>query len=358
MKRSAPSLRKSSWPIAALLAGSAVIAAACSSSGTGHSAGSVNSSTTTQAAGGALNAVYQLKLGSDNPTGVLGAQADQFFIQEVESLTNNHVMITLYPNGALGTDAAMLTQEQNGALDITDLSTSAITGSVPVFELYSLPFLLTSPTQVATLFNSNVTNQVFDAAKHDGITGVSLSTNGAFDLLSSKPVRTPADMKGLRVRVVGDQLTSSLISALGATPVPLPATQAYSALQQGVVNAAVASPAGFIAQKWYQVITNMTQLNYQWAVEAMTVSTQSLARLPTQYRNDLLEAGRLTTTHTEGLTQSAFDAAIAKAEVLGVKNVPADQASFAAIGKSLWQNYEGSIGANIVTSAEQVLGQG
>ncbi len=342
-----PRRRRTRRPALAILGATMAFGVAACGSAT---SGSVASHTST-----ASGKTFTLRLSSDLPASSAGGQTDAYFAKEVHTLTGGHVTVNVYPLSQLGTEATVLTAVQSGSIDFADLNTSSITGQIPKLGLFSLPFLIHSEQGAAALFTSSVATGILSGMQSNGVQGLAIISNGPFELLADRAATKPSDLNGMKIRVVTDPISTAMVKAFGASAVPLPSLQVYSALQQGVVDGAITALPGFIALKWDEAVKQLSMLNPQWDVQALIASPATMSRLPASYRQDVLEAVKKAQAYDASVTAPTTQADLKQLQAAGVTvNQVPDPAPFRSTAKALYSQFSSSIGSSAISAAEKV----
>lgn len=312
-------------------------------------AGSSSSGSTTDTSGH-----FKLRLGSDQTANSVALAGDQYFADQVKQMTAGHVEIQTFPSGTLGTEAAMLTELQQGSLDLGDLATTNISGQLPILGLFDLPYIVSSQEGAVLLAKSSVTDDINKALESKGLTVYGLKPLGPLDLQGTKPVQSPADLQGYKVRVVTNPITVALFTKLGAIVTPLPPTQVYSALQQHVIDASIASLTATLGQKWYQPAPVLSQIKEAFLFQIVVGSSSALKRLPEQYQTAVRQAAAASVDYSD--KQAPVDSARILDELrkANVKIVDTDLGAFKPIGEEVQKQFENQVGAAVVAKAREV----
>lgn len=173
-----------------------------------------------------------LRFASFSPAGHKSFQPAADWCKEVEKRSNGRVNIEIYPAGTLAAANWMYNAVLEGVADIGHLAFPYFPGVFPLTEVLALP--LGSPSALVSAKMYNAWYQHFKPKEMEQLKVLFMSAVGPFAIHSKKAVRNLEDMRGLKIRT--SPITAAVISTLGGTPVSLPATEAYDALQKGVVN--------------------------------------------------------------------------------------------------------------------------
>jgi TRAP-type transport system periplasmic protein len=327
---------------AALLAG---ITAACSSSGS-----------TTASSSAASDAHFALRVGDDQAPGIPGADAERRFTQEVTKLTKGHVTFTIYPNNALGNEASQLTQIETGSLDVGVINMASISSQLPQLALFGLPYLMPNTADISKLLNSQVAANVYSSLAANHLVALSAVDDGPYAIIANQPVAQASALKGMKVRTQTDPTSVSFFSHLGVNVVALAFPQVYSALQQHVVDGAVAGPASMQKVSLYQVAKYLSPINLQNSLDLVFFSQKTWDRLPAAYQADIKKAAKQAQAWNLSVIDAATEAAIKQLQGEGVKLVQVNLSSFAADSKATADEFAPKIGSSYVKQAEALLG--
>lgn len=306
------------------------------------------------ASAGGSTETFNLRLSGDLPTSSAGAKAETYFAQQVKQLTNGHVNIQIFPLSQLGTEAAVLTGVQTGSIDFADVYTGSVTGQLPTLGLYSLPFLIRSENGAHALYNSNVSKTILTGLTGSNLTGLLIFSNGPFEVIAVRPINTPNDFHGLKIRTNTDAISVAMLKVFGATAVPLPSLQVYSALQQGTATGTISAPAGMVALKWYEVAKELSQLDPQWDTQALLASPKTMSRLPRDYQNAIMKAVEATRTYNGSTAAALTQKNLDLLRATGTTFLMPDKAPFRTIAATIYDQFANSIGAENLKQAERI----
>lgn len=161
------------------------------------------------------------------------------FADYVREKTSGRIDIATFPSGQLGGERSMGEQVQGGTLEIASLTTAVLQNFVPECAVIDMPFIfLDRKTAYAALDEPDVKEKIFSYFPGKGFIAIGWGENEIKDFTNNKrPVRTPADISGLKVRVMNSPVYIDTFKQLGASPVAIPFPETYNALQTGVVDA-------------------------------------------------------------------------------------------------------------------------
>ncbi|MCB1461311.1 MAG: C4-dicarboxylate TRAP transporter substrate-binding protein [Nitratireductor sp.] len=265
-------------------------------------------------------------LAPDDPMG----QGLEKFKKEVEAATNGDVVVEVFHNSQLGDTTEMIDQARAGANVGTVTDVARLSSFVPSLAIMSAPFLFDTYEQADKFALSDEYLAWGDQLKEkSGL--VMLASNwyqGPRHALTQKPISTPADLKGVRMRTIGAPIWIETINAMGATATPIAWGEVYSALQLGTIDAAEAQPTAIKGAKLYEVIKNVTKTGHIQLVTALVVSASAWDQISAEnqkiVRDLAVENGR----YASGLTIDLGEKALADVAASGVTISDVDLAPF------------------------------
>ena len=168
--------------------------------------------------------------------------------------------VKVYANGALGNEKDTIEQLKIGALDMTRINVAPLNSVVPETIIVGLPFLFRSVEHMRKVLDGPIGEEILAAMESQGLVGLAFYDSGARSFYTvKKPVKSLADLKGMKVRVIQSDLFVAMVQALGANATPMPYGEVYTALKTGIVDAAennwpsYESSRHFEAAKYYNL---------------------------------------------------------------------------------------------------------
>ncbi|GHU19944.1 ABC transporter substrate-binding protein [Betaproteobacteria bacterium] len=159
------------------------------------------------------------------------------FKEAIEKETNGRIKMQLFPDGQMGNDMSMMDSLKMGTLDMTVTSTGPIANTTKTFLVFDLPFLFTSEKIADTVLDGPACQEILDTLKGTGLVGLAYWENGFRNMTNSrKPINTPDDLKGLKIRTMQNPIHLDSFKKWGANPVPLPFNEVFTALEQKVID--------------------------------------------------------------------------------------------------------------------------
>ena len=284
----------------------------------------------------------------------------------VRERTQGRINIKLYPGVSLvaGDQTREFTAIRQGVIDLAIGSTINWSPQIKELNLFSLPFLMPDYKAIDALTQGEVGKDIFKILEKQGVVPLAWGENGYREVTNSKrPIRTPADLKGMKLRVVGSPIFNETFTALGANPTQMSWADAQPALASGAVDGQENPLTIFTAAKLHTVgQKNVTLWGYVadplifvvnkevWA--SWTPADQQIVR------EAAVEAGKqVIELARKGLVAPDLSM-IATVEGLGVnvvKLTPDERAAFVKATEKVYQKWSKSIGQPLVTKAEKAI---
>lgn len=221
------------------------------------------------------------RLSDSQPSGYVTVLADQKFAQEVSQKTNGRITIQVYPGGQLGTEKEVLQQIQFGAIDACRIGVASLADFNNTIGVCALPYIFTSTDQMFRVLDGPIGDTLLnDLQTNSRFVGLCWLDAGARSFYTAgKQVRTPDDLKGMKIRVQQSAAMMDLVKAFGASPTPIDSNDAYSALQSGIIDGAENNYSTFVALNHYQVCKYFIEDEHTRLPEMILFGTMSYGRL-------------------------------------------------------------------------------
>jgi C4-dicarboxylate-binding protein DctP len=210
------------------------------------------------------------------------------FKELAEARTKGAVRVEVYPNSQLYKDGDVLEALQRGAVQMLAPSVSKF-GPLGVrdFELFDLPYVFPDRETVDRVTEGEIGQRLFAKLEPKGIKGLSYWGGGFKQMGANRPLRQPADFRGLKVRIQSSKVLAATFRQLGAIPQVMAFSEVYSALQQGVVDGQENTLSNMYTQKMYEVQKHITLSEHGYLLYALSVNKKFWDGLPLAVRDTL-----------------------------------------------------------------------
>ncbi|MBI3516327.1 MAG: TRAP transporter substrate-binding protein [Proteobacteria bacterium] len=240
------------------------------------------------------------KLSGIQPLEHPSSYAEKFFAEQVAVLTNNAVKVETYANTQLGDAVANVQSVRNGTIGFTVVSASNLNQVVPQMDMFSLPFLFKSEAHFWWFLAQPESEAFVKALEDKGLKKIGYIDSGSRNFFTQKPVKTPTDLKGQKIRVMASPVMVKTMEAMGATGVPVAWAELYTALQTGVVDGAENNHPSVVAKKFYEVSKYYTLDEHMRIPDLLVVSMKLYNQLNDQQKAAVVQAGQLTQAYMRG----------------------------------------------------------
>jgi tripartite ATP-independent transporter DctP family solute receptor len=278
-----------------------------------------------------------------------GQIAFQWLQKTVAERTQGEVEIKIYPGAQLGAEKDTVKMLKTGGIDISPDSPGNLAAHVPEVGLFSASYLFTSFEHFERVVGDERFFNRMRKIVRDRDLGYQLAGIGATGSRSvynrTRAVNAPADLKGLKMRVMNSPTEFRIWSTLGMLPTTIPAPEIYSALQTGVVDGAESSVPYIVGNKYYEVAPYITLTNHQISGHLYLIGDKALAKVPERHRaavlQTLYETGQQHIRATARMSQAKLEELRAKP---GVTVSFVDPAPFISILRPLQDEVAKSLG--------------
>ncbi|MGE5638551.1 MAG: TRAP transporter substrate-binding protein [Clostridia bacterium] len=238
-------------------------------------------------------------------------EAAEYFKKLAEERTKGRVKVEVYANSALYKDGEEMEMLQLGAVQMLAPSLAKFGPlGAKEFEVFDLPFLFDSYESLHKVTEGPVGEALFRKLESKGIAGLAYWDNGFKVMSANKPLRTPADFKGLKMRIQSSKVLDQQMRDLGAIPQVMAFSEVYQALQTGVVDGTENPPSNLFTQKMHEVQKYVTVSNHGYIGYAVIVNRKFWGGLPADVRGQLESAMKDATKYANDVAKKENDDAL------------------------------------------------
>jgi len=226
---------------------------------------------------------------ADYPT----VQALMYMGRLIEERTNKRHSIRVFHSRQLGEEKETIEQTRIGAIDLNRTNVAPIGSFVPTANVLALPFLFRSPDHLHHVLDGPIGDEILDSFKPYGFIGLTFYDSGARSIYNSvRPVRSLADMKGLRIRVQQSDLMVDMIKALGGVPIELPYGQVETALTAKLIDGAENNWPSYVTTNHYKAARYYTLTEHTMSPEVLVMSLKAWDSLSDEDKKIFRDAAR------------------------------------------------------------------
>ncbi len=264
-----------------------------------------------------------------HPDGYPTVEAVKYMGELIAKDTNGRISIKIFPSGQLGDEKDTIQQTQFGVIDMNRISMAPLNNVVPETRIAGLPFLFRSVDHMHKVMDGPIGDEILKAFEAHGMVGLAFYDSGARSFYNSKrPIKTLADLKGLKLRVQQSDLFIDLVKAMGGNPTPMPYGEVYSGLQTGVVDGAENNWPSYQSSHHYEVAKYMSLTEHTITPEALVMSKRSFDKLSKEDQQVVRKAAKASVIKMRELWQAKEKESEEIARKAGVEVTTVDKAEF------------------------------
>jgi tripartite ATP-independent transporter DctP family solute receptor len=273
---------------------------------------------------------------SDYPT----VQAVNYLGKLLGERTGGRLGTKVYAGGQLGNERDTLEITTFGGLDLNRVNAAPLNSIEPLTIPICLPFVFGSVDHMRRTLDGDVGEEILASLTKHGLIGLCFYDSGARSFYNSRgPIRTPADMKGLKLRVPGSDLYIGMVKALGADPVPMPLDEVYQSLSQGVIDGAENNWPSLDSGRHYEAARFYSLTEHLFTPEVLVMSKISWDKLSSADQQIMRQSAKDSVPYMRQL----WDAQVAASRKIildaGIAVNEVDPAPFAELMTGMWDEY-------------------
>jgi len=297
----------------------------------------------------AQGAKQVLKASDVHPLGYPTVEAVVRMGKKLEAATHGRLSIEMFPGGQLGGEKEMIEQAQLGALQIARISVGPVGTIVDELNVFNMPFVFRDEAHMRAVIDGPIGKEMLDkvaANPKTGLVPLAWMDAGSRNVYTKRAVRRPDDLKGLKIRMMGNPLFVDTMNAMGGNGISMGFGELYSALQTGVVDGAENNPPTYVTHNHFQVSKVLSMTEHLIIPEILVFSKRSFDRLSKDDQALVLKAGAETQLEQRKLWDEMVKASMEKLRSSGSTVVTdVDKKAFQASVKPVYDKYGEKYGA-------------
>jgi tripartite ATP-independent transporter DctP family solute receptor len=269
-------------------------------------------------------------------------KAVAFMGDELSKASGGKDNIKVFGDSALGSEKDTIEQVKIGALDMVRVNFAAFNGIVPESMMPALPFLFRDMDHFRKTMYGPQGDKILAGFEKAGFVGLAIYESGARSMYSKKPIKTLADIKGMKVRVQPSDLFVSMVGAMGASPTPMPYNEVYTGLKTGLLDAAENNYPSYDEAKHFESAPVYSETMHSMSPEVLVFSKKVWDTLGKEQQATIRKAAKASVPVYVKLWDAKEKEARADVIKGGATIVPAaqiDRASFVAVEKPVWDKF-------------------
>ncbi len=251
--------------------------------------------------------------------------------QLLEQKSGGKHKIKVFNKGALGTEKETIDQLKIGALEMARVNISPMNGICQKTLVPTMPFLFSSIEQMRRTLDGVVGEEILKSCEDQGFVGLAFYDSGARSLYAKKPIRTVADVKGMKVRVQQSDLWVALVGAMGGNATPMPFGEVYTGLKTGLIDAAENNIPSYDSVKHYESAKYYSKTEHSMAPEMLLMSKIVWDKLPKADQDLVRAAAKESVAFQRRKWDEQEAKSLAAVKAGGAEIIEVDKKSFQAV---------------------------
>jgi tripartite ATP-independent transporter DctP family solute receptor len=280
---------------------------------------------------GLASAQTVLKAADVHPAGYPTVVAVDNMGKKLEAATQGRYKLQMFPGSVLGDEKAMIEQTQVGAIQLLRTSLGPVGPVVPEVNVFNMPFVFRDINHMRAVIDGPIGQELLDKITASPAKMVALAwmDGGSRSLYTKKPVRTPADLKGQKIRMMGNPLFVDTMNAMGGNGIAMGYGEVFTAIQTGVVDGAENNPPSLYTANHFKAGAKYyTQTNHLIIPEILVMSRVAWDKLTPADQMLVKKLGREAQMEQRGLWDKAVADYTAKLKAEGVEFIAIDNKPF------------------------------
>lgn len=266
-----------------------------------------------------------------------------YMSEKVAEKSGGKMHVDIYPGGQLGNERELIELLQIGSLAMTKVSTAPLEAFVPEMKIFGIPYIFRDDEHRWKVLNGDIGKKLLLAGEPFYLRGMCYYDAGNRSFYTKdRPIRTPTDLRGLKIRVMKSITSVNMVQALGGSATPIPWGELYTALQQGVVDGAENNPPSFYLSKHYEVCRYYSLDEHTSVPDILIMSTVVWNNLTNEERKWLQSAVDESVPYQRKLWKKVSNESLTEVQKAGVEVIYPDKTPFQEAVKQIHDSYRGT----------------
>jgi tripartite ATP-independent transporter DctP family solute receptor len=275
-----------------------------------------------------------------HPDGYPTVEAVKFMSKRLGELTAGKHSIKVFPNSSLGSEKDTIEQTKIGALALTRVNVAPMNNICAATQVPTMPFLFRSKDHMRRVLDGPIGEEIMKSCEPQGFVGLVYYDSGSRSLYTAKkPVKTFADVKGMKVRVQQSDLWVALLEAMGANATPMPYGEVYTALKTGLVDAAENNYPSFDSSRHFEVAKYYSLTEHSMAPEMLLFSKKVWDGLSADEQKAVRQAAKESVPVMRKLWDEREEKSLAAVKAGGAQIIEVDKVPFQNAMKPVYDKF-------------------
>lgn len=265
----------------------------------------------------------------------------EFMANRLEEISEGKLTMKIYPSSQLGNERECLELLQIGSLSLTKVSAAVLENFAPNFKVLGLPYLFEDDDHLYRVLDGEIGERLLAEGEKYRIRGLCFYDAGSRSFYTKdKPINTPADLAGMKIRVMKSNTAVNMVNQLGGSPTPISFGELYTALQQGVVDGAENNPPSFFSSRHYEVCKYYSLDEHTSVPDVLLVSKEWWDNMDAQEQKWLKQAAMESVVFQRKVWAKSEKECLEAVEAAGVTVIRPDKSKFASQVGPIYDGYK------------------
>jgi tripartite ATP-independent transporter DctP family solute receptor len=282
-----------------------------------------------------------LKLAHGLPTDHPVHKAMEFMAKRCKEISGEKLQIEIYAGGQLGSEQQCVELLQIGSLAITKVSAAVMESFTDDYKVLGLPYIFRDQEHAFKVFDGEIGQELLLSTENVWIRGLCFYDAGSRSFYTiDKPIKTPDDLKGMKIRVMKSKTAMDMVQLLGGSPTPISWGELYTALQSGVVDGAENNPPSFYTSHHYEVCKHYSLDEHTSVPDVLIISQHIWNDLNEEERGWLQQAANESVPVQRKLWAESVKKSLEEVQKAGVTIYYPDKAPYQEKVKDVYESYK------------------
>jgi len=262
------------------------------------------------------------------------------FQKALEKKSEGTLKIKIFPDAQLGSEREVLELLQIGSVAVTKVSAATLSNFVPEYHILGIPYLFRDKKHQFEVLEGTIGKSILEKGSKYWLRGLCYYDAGSRSFYTSKKaIRTPDDLKGLKIRVMNNQMAINMVNSMGGSATPLSYSELYTAIQQGVVDGAENNPPSFVSSNHYEISKYYTLDQHSSVPDVLLIGTKFWNSLTPKEQKWVQEAADESSQAQKVFWNESVKESMKVAKEAGVEIIIPEKSLFADKSKSVLENF-------------------
>ena len=264
----------------------------------------------------------------------------EVFAEKVREYSQGQLSVKIFPDGQLGTEREVLELLQIGSVAMTKVSAAAMANFAPEFKVMGVPYLFRDKEHLFDVLEGSTGENLLLSGTAYLLRGLCFYDAGSRSFYTTeKPIKTPQDLEGLKIRVMNHQMSVDMVNQMGGSATPMAYGELYSALQQGVVDGAENNPPSFVGSRHYEICKYYTLDEHSSIPDVLVIGTKYWETLTVEEQAWMKKAASFSSKAQQQLWKDNVDKCMKTLAEAEVEVYRPDKSLFADKSKAVLEEF-------------------